>query len=491
MKQSRIFKHLEELDIKNQEKFRQFAASPYFNQHRETSRLLRYLLEHLQKNKVDKMSREAAFAAAMPGQKYDDQQLHNLLSNLKKLYLKFLAQQYLERHNNMEQVLTLESAFELNQFKLMDSRARQLEKRLDKQSYQDAEYHYAQYRLHHLRGYYLATYIDRSKTDAMERMLHHLDRYYILEKLRNSCHLTANMVMMNTQYNFSFLEPLLNYIETQWPEFEADTSIVLYYTILMSMREEHNPIHYQGLKALLSGELTRLSPLEKQDLYTFANNYCIRRINRGDEDYQKELFELYQQGLDNQLLLSNGLMDEFSYKNICTLACTLEEFEWTQQFLEKYKELLPEHRRENAYNYNLAYLYYRKKQYQKVPLILQRVQFVDVKYNLNTYFLLLRTYHDQGETDAMLNLIESFRIYVIRNKKMTTEQKKGHTNFLRFAKRLTNLREQEDFMPRQELQKRFASLRKQVEETDNVINRMWLLQEMPSPPAETLSETQH
>ena len=105
------------------------------------------------------------------------------------------------------------------------------------------------------------------------------------------------------------------------------------------------------------------------------------------------------------------------------------------------------------------------------------VQFTDVKYHLSTTFLLLRTYYALKDTEALLSLIETFRIYVIRNRKITTDQKRGYTNFLRFARRLVLLKHHASTYSRKALDEELAKLAQKVESTENVINKYWLLDE--------------
>ncbi len=474
--QSKIIRYVLALSQRDRERFHQFVSSPYFNQHEKTQELLEIILANAEQEK-NVPEREALFEQLFPGQAYDEQRLHNVMSYLKRLYHRFLAQQFFEAQPLREQLSTLEAAYESNQFEVMTNRARLLEKTITQYPYQNGDYHFVSYRFNFLVGYYSGGFVDRSKTETFQKMLDHLDRYFLIEKLRHCCHLTANMMQFNTNYNFGFLEQLLSYIQEQPEHFETEIPIKLYYTILMSLRDEQNPTYYEQMKHILRYHMHQLTKEEGSDLYKFANNYCIRQINLGNRKYQRELFELYQEGLKTELLLSNGLISEFDYKNITTLGCSLKEFVWTEQFLQEYREKLPPQRRENAYNFNLANLYYNKKMYNEALEALRDVQFTDVVYHLNTTFLQLRTYYALHDTEALLSLIETFRIYVIRNKKLTSTEKKGYTNMLRFARSLVSIQHHADTFSKKALTEKLGALRQKIEATQNVINKQWLLEE--------------
>ncbi|MFN7120017.1 MAG: hypothetical protein ACK4TA_24700 [Saprospiraceae bacterium] len=480
--QSKIIKYIRELPARELEEFCQFVASPYFNQHDKTKALLDIILEN-REHSNGALEREQLFKRLYPKEKFDEQKLHNVMSYLKKLYHRFLAQQYFEKQPLLEQLFTARAAYDANQFDLFMNRAKQLDKNIEQHKYHNGDYHYVNYHLNHLLGFYNG-YVDRSKqesfqkmSDAFQKMLTALDRYFIAEKLRHCCHLTANMMRVSTHYDFGFLEALLAYVQENLAQFENDTPIVLYYTVLMTMREESNPAHYERLKDILQHKTNLLTREEGYDLYNFANNYCIRQITQGNSKYQRELFSLYQQGLSGELLLTNGLISEWDYKNIATLGCSLKEFEWTEHFINEYRDKLLATHRENAYNYNLANFYYNKKMYDRALEVLRDVQFTEKTYHLNTTILQLRIYYDLRDTEAFLGLIETFRIYVIRSRKMNTGEKKGYTNLLRFAKNLAVIKHNASTFSRKALEEKLTALRSKIATTDNVINKQWLLEE--------------
>ncbi len=477
MQQSKIVRYIRDLSPLERDHFRQFVHSPYFNQHESTIALLEIILESMNGDSDDQLEKKRAFKRLFPDTPFEEQMLHNVLSYLKKLYHRFLAQRYFEKQPFLEQLFTVEEAYDSQQFSLFTNRAKQLNKKLSKEAFRDGNYHFTGYRLHYLMGSYLSDYVDRARTDSFQSMLDHLDQYYIVEKLKQCSHLTANMIMMNTSYQFNLLEPLLEHIRDNWELYRDKYSVVLYYTVIMSLREENQPEHYRMLKILLTEKSQYLSPSEGEDLYNFSYNYCIQKINHGHSEYQRELFQLYKQGLKNGMLMPKGSLSEWHFKNITTLGCSLKEFEWTERFLQDFYDKLPTQQRENAYNYNLATLYYHKGMYQETISTLLHVQFTDVKYHLNTTFLLLRTYYALHDTEALLSLIETFRIYIIRNRKMTNDQKRGYTNFLRFARRLVLLKHQSAAYSRKALSEQLENLSEKIQRTENVINRYWLVQE--------------
>ena len=62
------------------------------------------------------------FQKLFPHEAYDEKQMHNILSYLKKLYHKFLAVRHFEEEGLQEQLYTVEQAYSFNQYDLMKNR---------------------------------------------------------------------------------------------------------------------------------------------------------------------------------------------------------------------------------------------------------------------------------------------------------------------------------------------------------------------------------
>lgn len=473
MQDSKLIKNLKELEKKTRLRFKTYVNSPYFNQHKKTIDLLHYLLKHID-GRPKKLEREIVFKALFPGQAFDEQQVFNIMSSLKKLFHSFLAQQRYEDKKFDEDLFLLEAAYTNNQFDLLKNRAKQFDKKLKNCAFHDSTYYYTQYRYLNTMAYYGTQFEDRSKSGRLQQLTDNLDRFYLLEKIRHSIELTSNQILMNSQFDFSFLDEVITYYRQEEKRFIDDHSIRLYYTILMSLRDDENPSHYHDLKKTLQDDIHLYGPQEQRDLYSYANNYCVRQINKGKRDYQHELFDLYKEGLRTELIFSNGFLNEWNYKNITVLGCLFQEFEWTEYFLETYQSKLPKNRRENSYNYNMAHLNFSKQRYSEALDHLLLVRFSDVKYHLNYNNLLLATYYALDDTEALMSLIDTFRIYVIRNRKMTGELKKQYTNFLRFAKKLTAIKQQPRSYGQPNKQEAFAKLFLQIQQSQNIVNRYWL-----------------
>lgn len=241
------------------------------------------------------------------------------------------------------------------------------------------------------------------------------------------------------------------------PEFAEEPVVRIYYHILLTLTEPETEAHYHHLKAAL---LTHGDSFQKEalnEMYAFALNYSIKKLNQGRSEYLQELFDLYIALLEREIIFEENYILQQHFKNIVTVGIRLQQYGWTEDFIVRYSKRIEPDARKNAYTYNMAALYYAKGAYSGALKLLREVEFTDIYYHLDSKSLLLKTYFELRDWEPFMSLIEAFRIYLRRNKMISDYQRKVYLNFLKYAKRLSRL-----------LHKRGQSLPKLIAEMDRV-----------------------
>ena len=99
----------------------------------------------------------------------------------------------------------------------------------------------------------------------------------------------------------------------------------------------------------------------------------------------------------------------------------------------------PKSDEQNALNYNLANLYFHKKEYDKVIELLREVEYKNIVYSVGSKILLICTYYELNEDMALDSLTDSFRIFLRRNQLISKESKQRCMNMVRFTKKLATI----------------------------------------------------
>ncbi|MCC6459484.1 MAG: hypothetical protein IT260_03370 [Saprospiraceae bacterium] len=197
--------------------------------------------------------------------------------------------------------------------------------------------------------------------------------------------------------------------------------------------------HFRQLQQLLDAHWQQFPPAEIRDVFMIALNFCIRQVNAGSRAYLREAFHLYRSGIERRLLLDDGYLSRFTYNNALLAAIALEEWSVAAELLHQYRHWLPPKDRESAWLYNSAVFYFRKKDYAQAQEILRGMDFRDVFYNLDARRMLARIYTENGETDALDSLLDSFTTYLQRKRASLDYHKDLNMHFIRFLKKISRL----------------------------------------------------
>jgi hypothetical protein len=204
-----------------------------------------------------------------------------------------------------------------------------------------------------------------------------------------------------------------------------------------------------------------------RECYFIAQNYCALKINQGLSDYYRQAFGIFRQMAERNVLLEDGQLAEGIYKNVITSGLRAGEFAWVEQFVEEYSDYLAAAIRDNARAYNLANLYSHQRQYDRALEVLRSVEYTEVTYALGAKTILLRLYYERSEYQALDSLIDSFRIYLRRNKLISSNLKREYNTFLNLVKKLTTLRVGD--------RKSLQEFRDKVQATSYSTPKKWLL----------------
>jgi len=179
---------------------------------------------------------------------------------------------------------------------------------------------------------------------------------------------------------------------------------------------------------------------------------------------------LYQRFIEYDLILKNDEIAPGNYKNIITVGLMIKEFDWVESFIQQYTPHLPEADQDNDLNYNLAKVYFHQEDYPRVIEQLREVEYKNLTYALGGKLMLLKTYFELEEVQSLESLIESFRIYLLRNKLISRDVRQQYSNVLRFTRKLFNLAP----FDQEGLQK----VKTQIEQCKALAAKKWLLEKV-------------
>jgi hypothetical protein len=472
MYKTSIVKILKKLSKTELRELGKFVQSPYFNSRAEVVQLYDALTQSLDAP-PSVYEKEKLFAQIAPiSQKYDDAQMRQWIHQLLKVIKAYFVQKELEENKTNQQLL-LAKAFRKRG---MDDL---FEKEIDnslllniEQPFRHAGFHLQNYQIEVERIEHL-TLMKRTGEVAYDSLMSSLITFFITEMLRLGSITDAYQTSSKRNLALPLLDEVISFLEKK--DFlllnrngNEGNVLAVYYNMFQALKT-HNTTNFNEVKKLLQSFWQLLPKKDALQIYGAAFNFCTKRINSGEKEYLQHYFDLNQSGLENGIFLENGVVSKFIYKNAATAGLRLEKYDWVKQFLIDYKPFLHPKERESVYNYNLAVYYLSINDLNRAQILFQQSDFGDLQTNLAGKAFLLRIYYETKALDALDSLLDSFQVFIQRQKDIGYF-KDNYLNLIKIIRQIlkTDLKS---------LNKK-NELKMQVSNTPNIALKDWLLEKL-------------
>lgn len=288
-----------------------------------------------------------------------------------------------------------------------------------------------------------------------------LDAYYILQKLKLICH------ALNESHFTTFTE-LPEYTEQiiSIDKYKYNLLIQFYFDIAKLLQDVSN----ESLYFVLKEQLIKTDKIHQDDLkimIQYLINFSVIKINKGTTNYISELFDWYKQ---HDKVIEEETILPVRFRNIINIAIRLKDFQYAFDFIERNGKKLPSEQRVAIIDFNKAKLYYAQKKYDEVIVILRDRQYNDITFNVSAKVLLAQTFYEKKEFQFLSSYLESFRLFIFRNKEMNTASKKMHQDFIKITHQLMKME--------------YASaatinnFKQKIEDNKNLPDKAWILEKI-------------
>ncbi len=464
MQTSKLYSILDKFDKYEQNRLKKFLTSPYFNRNEALISLFDLLTSHINENSQTDLDKVELWKEIYGNDNFDDVLFRKNCSDLLKLVEDFLAQQIYESNPIHQATYLIEAVAKKKLDKLYNSTMKTARRLSSQQPYKTANYYLTQYQVE--KNYYdlMEQEHDRPAKRNVEDILVNLDQFFLAEKLRFACSVLSQISMVSHEYKMLFIDEIVAHLEKY--HYEKVPPVAVYYQIYLSLKDEENTSHYFKLMEILETLGDVFPRNESEFIYQAALNYCVKKVNKGSSQFLEEYFNVFVILLAKELLITDGELSPWHYRNIVGIALRLGKFEWTENFIKDYKKYLPDSMRENAVSFNTAMLYFYQKKYNEVISLLQTVEYDDFSYNLNSKSMLLQTYYDMDEIEPLYSIMDSFRTYLNRHKNFSMAKRTPYLNLIKFTKKLSKI----TYGDKKEIQ----NLKEEIEKTKDISSIVWL-----------------
>ena len=372
------------------------------------------------------LSKETIFNLIYPNKDFNDHTYRNLIYKFNLLVKKFLANN-LSDTDELKHLLTI----------------KKLKKHLQFNAYNKEINKIKNFHQSPTESYFIAyeemEILDTNKNRQVNRNLQaisdNLDIHYINEKLKIVCTALNDVNINNTNYSLGLLESLENEIEKHILDHTSQTYLLYQCYIFLYKNKEDSFL--QIIETLKKNTHKFSYNEELKMILSFCVNFCIGKINKGQEEFFAYLFEVYNfQLLFKTIYDSNGFISSVSMRNILTVSLRIKDYNWSENFIESNKDKIHLKNRDENYYYLKAKLNYTIKKYNLSLRLLAQIEPEDFLNNLGYRVLQIKCWQELEEIDLLENGIENFRLFLLRHKGKTYHYS-FHINFIKYMKQIT------------------------------------------------------
>ncbi|MEO1515894.1 MAG: hypothetical protein AAFV95_12810 [Bacteroidota bacterium] len=413
-----------------------WVRSPAHNQRQDVVQMCEYLSEERHLYKDEFLAKEVVFAKLWPQDSFDDARMRQSIHFFNKALEEFLIYNEV-RQDSIFTKTALARVFRKRRLnKPFEKNLKQIHSLQEKYPFRNAHYLRNEYLIQAERYTYLSGFRKRTTDFNLQETSDALDTTFMADKLRQACLILSHQNVYQTHYKVGLLDEVLSYIESD--SITDEPAITIYYYTYKALTEKNNPDHFHSLKEAIISQGSKFPKAEIRDIYLLAINYCIGQINAGNKAFIRETFDLYREGIEKKILADEKNISGWTFQNAILNALMLKEFEWVENFINQYQDLLDTNFRDAVVNYSLARLYYEKEDYDKSMGYITQTEFNDILINLNAKTLLLKIFYEQQELNVLESLLESMRNYIVR-KKVMGYHKSNFKNIIRYTRKLVKV----------------------------------------------------
>lgn len=445
-----------------------WLESPIHNQREDVITFMKYLSTNGHLDSEKHLKKEKIYAKLFPGEAFDDAKLRQTIHFLLKALEEFLIYQKMQEDVTQSQ-LTLASIYRQRKLdKAFKKSVRIIEELQERLPYRNQQYLRSEYLLQQEKYLFLESK-ERTVKMNLQEVSDTLDISFLADKLRQSCLMLAHQAVYKAMYSIGLIEEVLHYIE--FHNLTEHPAIGIYYYLYQTMADPDTPQHFEALEKQIFEYGAVFPPEEIKDIYLGAINYCIIKLNVGQDSYFRKAFELYRKGIEGKILISNNTIDPYLFRNATAAGLRLREFEWVENFIHSYRDYLDEKYRDNFFRSSLARLRFDQNDYDAAIELLAQTDFDDVLIHMSAKTMLLKIYFELNEIDALESLLESMRTYLNR-KELVGAYRPNYQNIIRYTKKLVRINPYD--------KDRKEKLRQEIMAANPLTEKAWLLKQLES-----------
>lgn len=469
MQNTRLANVLKSFSASELRRFGDYVRSPFFNKNKHVTALFDSVKNcHPDFNSSTK---EEIFSRIFSYEKYRDEKMRNIMSDLLKLAEDFLSYTAYEKRV-FERDRYLVDELKLREIdSIFRSELKHAEQTVDESVVKDDEYYFKHTELKRILREYEGNKLNFSKAE-LENEMESFVIYFLVKMLKFYCIVTNEERRTGTRIEKVLFEEVMNSLNLHPEFFEKAPAVRIFYNLLLLNQREDDSDQFEKVQALLIENRDFVTKEDVKIAHRYLHSFCQHCCKCLDSEFGIECFKLVKAMVEEEDLMSKDrYVNEHSFVCIVTAALQAEETDWAEKFIDKHKCYLPSAVRDDTSKYAAALLNFYTGQYQNSVKLLQACTGDNAYQYLRRYNLLLKNNYELGNMEEVITNSEAIRKHLNKDKRFPEYIKRKFINYLKFIGKLCSVKFRKNGIHLEQLEK-------ELKEAKDVEDKVWLFEKV-------------
>ena len=374
-------------------------------------KLMEYIKDSAPAFEEKRLDRKRAFAKLFKGETFKNSKINNTISDLRLHLKEFLLIQYMERFEYQRNYMLLRIYRRVRAkdhfYRLLD----QMEDKLNAGPQEDVWHWFKKMQLAHERYYYPSAARRGQEAEKILDAMKGLDQFYTIAKLRYSCELYNRHKVLGEEL------PTIQFVD-QIKALDPTSVTPLFNCYRLSLQLFQKPLDttYFQLKECFIQYRASFCLQDQWVLSNYLINYSGVAFKKGNHQFSRETFELLQLCDQYGLFSVDEELHSGQFINAVYVATALKEFDWAEQFIDRWEANLRPKERDNTLKMCRGVIAFRKGNFSESLMQLRELEFTSPYLKIRSKWLQLCVFYELKEgTDFILHQSTNFEQFIRRN----------------------------------------------------------------------------
>lgn len=460
--------------------FGEYISCSFFNKRKELIKLYSAIIKCRPEFTNAILGKEKLFKKLYPASNYNEQTLRTRMTELTTLIRGYFSFAGFQKNKFQQKMSLARELMSRNKYAMAEKILSDNLELMENEKYENANYFGNKY-------YLLSELCNVFSSEGNLKELHKTEitrsesliYFFLSDFLNSSRDILTNNIQNKVTKDSSISNEFLNC-------FSADKFLLhlrntgnehyalftIYYLAYLTRKENDNEDHYFKLKEIVFKEFTNFSKTELFNFWNFLSGAVFPALVNKDKKFYNERFLInkFFCDLDIFLTINDKYIHTQTFVNIANGAMVINELFWAEEFILKYKNAILPEARENTFNYCMAALCTRKKEFEKSLGFLSNIKMSELSYNLDARLSYLVNYYELNLFDQFFSSLDAFKHFISESKNLPEYAVLMAKNCLKFLTKIGNVKSRDKKLDIAEL--------KEAESVDSFFIRKWILEKM-------------